>query len=177
MKAYSALLSVTCALVFAAPAAVAQRTDIQPAATRKAAPDFTLQDSTGTSIRLSDLKGRVVLLDFWTTWCQPCKIEIPWYTEFVNKYEGGLVVIGVSLDDDGWKSVRPFIKKYKVDYPIVMGDDSVAKQFINTEFLPTTLLIDRAGKIAVNNIGIINKDVFEKEIRTLLDETMSTNGN
>src|ERR1700690_1025282 len=174
MKAYSALLSVTCALLFAAPAAVAQRTDIQPAAARKAAPDFTLQDSTGTSIRLSDFKGRVVLLDFWTTWCQPCKIEIPWYREFVKEHEGGLVVIGVSLDDDGWKSVRPFIKKYKVDYPIVMGADSMAKQFINTEFLPTTLLIDRTGKIAVNNIGIIDKEVFEKEIRTLLDETMST---
>jgi peroxiredoxin len=177
MKAYSALLSVTCALVFAAPAAVAQHTDIQPAATRKAAPDFMLQDSTRTSIRLSDFKGRVVVLDFWATWCQPCKIEIPWYTEFLKKYEAGLVVIGVSLDDDGWKSVRPFIKKYKVDYPIVMGDASIAKQFINAEFLPTTLLIDRTGKIAVNNIGIIDKEVFEKEIRTLLDETMSTNGN
>ena len=176
MKAYLALLASAC--MFVTPIVAGQSSDIHPAAKRKIAPDFTLHDSTGALIRLSDFKGRVVLLDFWTTWCQPCKIEIPWYTEFVNKYQGGLVAIGVSLDDDGWKSVRPFIRKYKVNYPIVIADDSMAKQFINTEFLPTTLLVDRTGKIAVNNIGIIDdKDEFEKDIRALLDEPMSTDGN
>ena len=134
MKAYSALLSAVCALIFLAPIAMGQRADIQPESARKVAPDFVLQDSTGASIRLSEFRGRVVLLHFWTTWCQPCKIEIPWYMEFVHKYEGGLVAVGVSLDDDGWKAVRPFIKKYKISYPIVIGDDNLAKQFINTEF-------------------------------------------
>ena len=73
------------------------------------APDFTLIDSTGSPIKLSELKGKVVLLDFWATWCGGCKVEIPWYMEFETKYaKKGLATIGVSLDDDGWKSVKPF---------------------------------------------------------------------
>src|ERR1700688_4727788 len=87
------------------------------------APDFTLKDSAGSPVKLSAYKGKVVLLDFWATWCTGCKVEIPWYVEFQNKYRNdGLVAIGVSMDDDGWKSVKPFLAQHPISYPVVIGD-------------------------------------------------------
>jgi len=87
---------------------------ITPRAARKAAPGFTLQDSNGASIRLTDYKGRVVLLDFWATTCGGCKVEIPWFIEFANRFkDSGLAVIGVALDEAGWKVVKPFVKEKK----------------------------------------------------------------
>src|SRR5881394_1609605 len=89
----------------------------KPADSRKTAPDFSLEDSSGALIKLSGYKGRVVLLDFWATWCTGCKQEIPWYMEFQDKYKkDGLSAIGVSLDDDGWKSVKPFLQEHKINY-------------------------------------------------------------
>jgi peroxiredoxin len=97
--------------------------DLTAASSRKAAPDFTLADSKGTTIKLANYRGRVVLLDFWATWCEGCKVEIPWYMEFPKKYkESGLSVVGVSVDDDGWKSVKPFLEAKQVNYPVVIGD-------------------------------------------------------
>ena len=82
------------------------------------APDFSLNDSAGSPVKLSAYKGRVVLLDFWATWCAGCKVEIPWYMEFQDKYRNdGLAAIGVSMDDDGWKSVKPFLDEHKLNYP------------------------------------------------------------
>lgn len=146
-----------------------------PAATtkansRKSAPDFTLQNSSGTSLKLSSYRGRIVLLDFWATWCHGCKIEIPWYMEFQNKYKGrGLSVIGVSMDDDGWKSVTPFLKENKLNYPVVIGNQDLAKQY-GVASMPVTLLIDRDGKIAESHSGMVDKDAFENDIRILLEE-------
>jgi peroxiredoxin len=137
---------------------------------RKSAPDFNLSDSKGASIRLSDYKGRVVLLDFWATWCHGCKTEIPWYMEFQNKYKArGLAVIGVSMDDDGWKSVRPFLQENKLNYPVVIGTEDLGKLY-GVESMPVTLLIDRDGKIADSHSGMVDKNNFENEIRTLLRE-------
>lgn len=154
------------AMSLASPAGAFART--APVHARKTAPDFTLTDSQGTPVRLSDYKGRVVLLDFWATWCHGCKTEIPWYMEFDNKYKDrGLTVIGVSMDKDGWKSVKPFIKLKKMNYTIVIGNAALAKQYGLTS-MPMTLLIDRDGRIVDSHVGIVDKAAWESEIKTLL---------
>jgi cytochrome c biogenesis protein CcmG/thiol:disulfide interchange protein DsbE len=134
------------------------------------APDFSLADPNGALIRLSAYRGKVVLLDFWATWCGGCKTEIPWYVEFQDKYrDAGLYAIGVSMDADGWKSVKPFLAEHKLNYPVVIGNDDLGEQFgvIN---MPLTLLIDRNGKIAESHGGVVDKDNFEAKIRSLLHE-------
>ncbi len=148
------LIAVCFALPARAPA------DLTGASSRKAAPDFTLSNSKGASVKLSAYKGKVVLLDFWATWCEGCKIEIPWYMDFQEKYKtSGLAVVGVSMDDDGWKSVKPFLEEKKVNYPVVIGDRDLASRFGITA-LPVTLLIDRDGKIADLHEGMVDKSAL-----------------
>ncbi len=136
---------------------------------RKPAADFSLKDANGAQVRLADYKGKVVLLNFWATWCGPCKIEIPWFIEFNKTYKDrGFAVLGVSLDDDGWKSVKPYIAEKKIDYTVVVGNDQVSKSYGDVESLPTTFIIDRDGRIAFVHMGLVGKDTHEKEIRSLL---------
>jgi peroxiredoxin len=149
-----------------------------PEASRKIAPGFSLTDANGKRINLSDYKGKVVLLDFWATWCGGCKIEIPWYMEFDKQYrQRGLAVIGVSMDEEGWKAVRPFLAKKRdeetggntaMEYPVVIGNADLAKEY-NLTSMPMTLLIDREGKIALSHTGIVNKDDFQGHIVQLLN--------
>ncbi len=148
------------------------RADLTPADSRKTAPEFGLEDSDGALIKLSSYKGRVVLLDFWATWCTGCKVEIPWYVEFQDKYKkSGLSAIGVSLDDDGWKSVKPFLRKHKINYPIVIGDWNDMGNRFGFNSMPATLLIDRDGRIADMHVGMVDKDAFEREIQILLRQS------
>ncbi len=141
---------------------------VTPAGLRKAAPEFTLIDSKGASAKLSKYKGKVVLLNFWATWCGGCKVEIPWFMKFEKKYKhSGLGVVGVSMDDDGWKSVKPFLKEKKVNYPVVLGNDELAKQY-GLGAMPMTLLIDRDGKIAASYVGLVDRGACESDIRMLL---------
>jgi len=146
---------------------------------RKAAANFSLPDSNGVRIALADYRGKVVLLNFWATWCGPCKIEIPGFMEFNKTYKDrGFAVVGVSLDDDGWKSVKPYLAAKKIDYTVVVGNDEVAKSYGDVEALPTTFIIDRDGRIAFVHTGLVGKDTYEKEIRSLLggDQRAAANG-
>ncbi|HEY4742667.1 MAG TPA: TlpA disulfide reductase family protein [Candidatus Acidoferrales bacterium] len=143
---------------------------IATGASRTPAPNFELTDSTGKLVKLSDFKGRVVLLNFWATWCHGCQTEIPWFIEFDDKYRrDGLTVIGISMDDDGWKSVRPWIAERNVNYSIVIGSEPLGKLF-GLEAMPKTLLIDRHGNVASTYEGVVEKTACEKQLRLLLHE-------
>jgi peroxiredoxin len=142
---------------------------MKEAGKRNPAPDFALRDIDGKTIRLSDFKGKVVLLDFWATWCGPCKIEIPWFIEFERKHKDkGFAVIGISMDEEGWDVVRPFLSRLNVNYRVVIGNDSTAQAYGGIDALPTTFLIDREGRIAATHQGLVGKRDFEDGIEQLL---------
>ena len=146
------------------------RATVQPANQRKPAPEFALQDSSGKTVSLKDYRGKVVLLDFWATWCHGCKLEIPWFADFARKYSSkGLEVVGVSLDSDGWKVVKPFIETANVPYTIILGNDAMAKTY-GIENMPDTFLIDRQGRIAAAYNGLVDKDNVESNLRTMLSQ-------
>jgi thiol-disulfide isomerase/thioredoxin len=163
--ALGALLLVSCSSGGVVRAAVKSEKD------RKVAPDFALKDANGATVKLSDYKGKVVLLDFWATWCGPCKIEIPWFIEFEQSYKDkGFSVVGVSMDEDGWNVVKPYIDARKVNYRILLGTEQVGQLYGGVDSLPTTYLIDRSGKIAAVHIGLeTGKDGFQNEINRLLE--------
>ena len=145
------------------------RAAVKASKDRNLAPDFTLMDVTGKPVKLSDLKGKVVLLNFWATWCGPCKMEIPWFIEFEQKYKDqGLVVLGVSMDDEGWPIVKPYLEQAKINYRVVIGTDLVGQMYGGVESLPTTFMLDREGKIANTHIGLIGKREYQDEINQLL---------
>jgi cytochrome c biogenesis protein CcmG/thiol:disulfide interchange protein DsbE len=134
--------------------------------------NFSLKDTEGRTFTLSSLKGKVILLDFWATWCAPCKVEIPWFTEFQTKYgPKGLSVIGVSVDDPIDK-LKPFVRTYKMNYPVLLGegrDDLLGpKGFGTTGVFPTTFVIGRDARICKAHLGLSAKEKFEQEIKALL---------
>ena len=145
---------------------------VRAASERKAAPDFTLKDSNGTSVKLSDYRGKVVLLNFWATWCGPCKIEIPWFVEFEQKFKDqGFAVLGISMDEEGWDIVKPYITDRKVNYRVLMGNDAIAQVYGGVDSLPTTFLIDREGRIAATHIGLVSKSTYQNEILQLFNNS------
>ncbi|HXJ41131.1 MAG TPA: TlpA disulfide reductase family protein [Bryobacteraceae bacterium] len=143
------------------------------AAVGKAAPDFTLEDASAAHVSLSDFHGKVIVLNFWATWCGPCGIEIPWFVQFQNKYgPRGFTVLGVSMDDNTdpevWATVKRFRAERKMNYPVLRGNDDVSDLYGGVESLPTTLLIRRDGRVAYWHRGLIDKAQYEKEILELL---------
>lgn len=142
---------------------------MKPVEDRNPAPDFSLRDADGKTVTLSEYRGKVVLLNFWATWCGPCRIEIPWFTEFERKHKDqGFAVLGVSMDDGGWDDVKPYLRNAKVNYRILMGDHQVAMLYGGVEALPTSFMIDREGKIASVHVGLVSKWVYENDINELL---------
>ncbi len=131
---------------------------------------FTLKDMNGKDVNLADLKGKVVLLNFWATWCPPCKMEIPWFVEFQQKYGAkGLQVIGVSVDDPPEK-LPPFAREYKINYPLLVGADreDIQNAYGPLFGIPVTAIIGRDGKVCKKHLGPVSKSQFESEIKALL---------
>lgn len=152
--------------------------DLKPQSQRHEAPDFALKDAEGKVVHLSDYKGKVVLLDFWATWCGPCRIEIPWFTELQRQNKDkGFDVLGVSMDDDGWEAVKPFLSEVGVNYRVVIGDDRTAQEYGGVDALPTAFLIDREGKIAAVHVGLANKKDFQDGVAKLLEESRNVADN
>lgn len=138
------------------------------------APQWNLQDLSGNPVKLSDYKGKVVILDFWATWCPPCRAEIPNFVELQKEYgKQGLVVIGVSLDEGGVDGVAAFAKSQGVNYPIVMGNQDIANSYGGIEAIPTTFVIDPSGNIVAKHEGFTDKSEFEAEIKKLLPQVSS----
>jgi cytochrome c biogenesis protein CcmG/thiol:disulfide interchange protein DsbE len=145
--------------------------DLPSSGARKAAPPFKLKDSSGGEAKLADFKGKVVLLNFWATWCGPCEVEIPWFIEFEQKYKDrGFAVVGVSFDDDGWISVRPYMAAHKINYRIAIGSDELSQMYGGVDSLPTSFIIDRSGRIAATHVGLVDKRDYQNEILKLLED-------
>jgi peroxiredoxin len=134
--------------------------------------NFTLKDMNGKDIALSGYKGNVILLDFWATWCGPCKIEIPGFVEMYAKYRPqGFVVIGISIDDPVSK-LRPFVDQFKMNYPVLLGldRDDVKNAFGPLVGFPTSFLIGRDGRVCQQHVGFASREQFEREIKALLSK-------
>jgi cytochrome c biogenesis protein CcmG/thiol:disulfide interchange protein DsbE len=137
-------------------------------------PDVTFPELQGGDLPLASLKGKVVLVNFWATWCEPCQIEIPWMIGFQQKYASqGFTILGVAMDDSGKKVVGPFVhttqfdvhgSKMTMSYPIMLGNDDIAEKFGGLIGLPTSVLISRDGKIVKRFIGLVNHDELQSEI-------------
>ncbi|MEK6396717.1 MAG: TlpA disulfide reductase family protein [Terriglobus sp.] len=140
----------------------------------KPAAIFTLTSNTGKRISLNDYKGKPVLLNFWATWCTPCKVEMPWFEEFQKKYAAqGLQVIGINEDDDAKSpeiqaQIKKVLENTGVDYTILMSDDKVANAYGGLDVLPATFYIDRTGKITAQAIGLAPKEEAEANIQKIV---------
>ena len=142
--------------------------DLKTLKEKQAAADFTLKDAQGRDVHLSDYRGKVVLINFWATWCHGCQQEIPWLVEFDRKYRSkGLAVIGISMDEDGWTTLQPYLKEKNVNYTVVIGNEAAAGDY-GMYGMPMTFLIDREGKVSAVSSGIVNREECEKEIQRLL---------
>ena len=135
----------------------------------KSLPGFRLEDQSGTQVTNLEIEGKVVLLNFWATWCGPCRTEMPWFVEFQDRYrDSGFTVLAVSVDQQGWEVVRPFIKEQGLNFPVFVGDRDFGEAFGGVNVLPTTFIVDRTGKITARHRGLIDKSEYEKEIEALL---------
>jgi cytochrome c biogenesis protein CcmG/thiol:disulfide interchange protein DsbE len=170
-SAFGKLAAVTVAFGLLAGCSQTFKMSRASADDRQSAADFALKDRNGDLIKLSDYKGKVVLLNFWATWCGPCKVEIPWFVQFERIYhDRGFEVLGISVDDDGWNAVVPFVAERGVNYPIVLANERVSNLYGGVDSFPTTFLIDREGRIASTHHGLVGKPDYEAEILRLISQ-------
>ena len=148
-----------------APAALVCASAVKPSP----APEWKLKDVDGKVVSSDQFKGKVVVVDFWATWCPPCRTEIPGYIRLQKKYaDQGLVIVGISVDTDGPEVVRKFIKDFGINYTIVMADDQIQDLFAPIQGYPTTLIIDRDGNIRDRKLGREPTEQYEKRILAIL---------
>ena len=134
------------------------------------APDFSLESLEGKTMRLSDFRGKAVLLNFWATWCGPCKIEMPWFVELQQKYGSqGLQVVGVAMDDASKEDIAKFAKEMGVNYPVLIGKEAVGDSYGGIPALPETFFIGRDGKVVDKILGLRGKAEIEDAIKKALD--------
>jgi peroxiredoxin len=139
----------------------------------KEAPDFSLASLDGKTLRLSDYRGKAVLLNFWATWCEPCKIEMPWFVQLQKQYgPQGLQVLGVAMDDTDPQDITEFAQKMGVNYPILVGKEAVGDQYGGIPYLPSTFYIDRDGKVIDRVYGLVSRSEIEDNIK----KTLSSSG-
>jgi cytochrome c biogenesis protein CcmG/thiol:disulfide interchange protein DsbE len=160
------------------PAAGRPAANAPSTASDAAMPSIVMKDLNGRDVTLEQYKGQVVLVNFWATWCAPCKVEIPWMIEFQKKYSArGFTILGVSMDEDGKKAIDPFLQKERFDvngqkeamnYPILLGNDAIADKFGSIMGLPTSMLFTRNGKKIRTIVGLVNHDDIAKAIEGLL---------
>jgi len=150
----------------------ARHSSVQPGAGNmrgQPAPDFSLASLDGKTLKLSDYRGKAVLLNFWATWCEPCKIEMPWFVDLQKKYGAqGLQVLGVAMDDATPKEISEFAQKMGVNYPILVGKEEVGTQYGGVQYLPSTFYIGRDGKIIDRVFGLVSRSEIEANIQKAL---------
>ena len=140
----------------------APRADVED----KVAPDFALQSINGKTVRLSDFRGKAVLLNFWATYCAPCRIEMPWFVELQDRYAAeGLKVVGVAMDDASPDDIEKFASELGVNYPILVGEETVGNAYGGVQFLPSTFYIGRDGKVVGKVFGLKTKNEIEENIK------------
>ena len=140
-----------------------------PPSTAKTAPDFELKDVAGKAFRFSDAKGTVRLVDFWATWCAPCREEIPMFKELQATYgPKGFTMVGIAMDDEGVETVKPYVDELAIPYLTLIGDEKVATSYGPIVGFPSKFLVDREGRIVDSWIGVVPRSVLEKRIQSLL---------
>ena len=169
MKKFFTILLSAAVISAAMALAACQQSTAAVSSSMGKAPDFTLPDLDGKPFSLSSTAGKVVLIDFWATWCPPCRMGVPELQELYDRYKAkGLVIVGVSLDQGGAADVRPFVKANDVTYPVVIGDQRVANLYGGIRGIPTMFVVDRAGNVVKKLVGYQQKSVLEAAVKELL---------
>jgi len=167
------VLNIVLIIIFLTGCNQDQKNPDQGKAELVTAPDFTLVDLHGDTLRLSDYQGKIVILDFWDTWCPPCLKEIPDFVELYNKYQDqDFVIIGLAFGREGKERVESFAKEQGIQYPLAIANLTVLNAYGPIKGIPTTMIIDQNGKIINRYIGFREKEIFESEIQALLDKQL-----
>lgn len=147
----------------------AENTNTEIEARSEKAADFSLKTTDGKTLKLSDYKNKIVILDFWATWCPPCRKGIPDLVAIQKEYKKDVVIIGISLDrENTLRDVAPFIKEYKINYPVVYGNAEVVKAYGGVQAIPTSFIIDKKGNVVDTHVGLVSKETYTDKIKSLL---------